>query len=313
MKLEELESLASQMNMGNILIGPEDVILSMEGKGDLKSTFPIPNCDKCEEKCCPPRVAISLFDAARFMDKGLGKFVAGTFEGYVELFLSDDGGDVKLSRPYISSESSAEHSPTVAKDCVFLDEDRKCSIYEDRPLICRSYPVAIRIDEDKSRLALWLGGCQDHKISSDEAAFRKLLNSAIQDYNERLKSNALLMNSRNQLRELGFGEYMENEWQLLMDYNKKNKDMQTQMEDLQQVVERLRAPQDYTNIMQRLQNDNDWLKERVVNLESELTQQRGRAHSIISELTTQLSEQRKLLESLHSEHEERSKKGFWKR
>jgi Fe-S-cluster containining protein len=306
MKLEELESLASQMNMENILIGPDDVILSMEGKGDLKSTFPVPNCDECEKKCCPPRVAISLFDIARFMDKGLDEFIAGTFKGYVELFLSEDGGDVELSRPYMDPMTSE------AKDCVFLDENRKCSIYENRPLICRSYPVAIRIDEDKSKLALWLGGCQNYEISSDEAAFRRLLNSAIQDYNDRLKSNVLLMNSRNQLRELGFGKYMEDECRLLTDYNKKNKDMQKQIEDLQQVVERLRAPQDYTAIMQRLQNDNDWLKERVVNLERELAEQRERAHSIISELTTQLSEQRKLLENLR-QNEERGGKGFWKR
>lgn len=105
---------------------------------------------------------------------------------------------------------------------------------------------------------------------------------------------------------------MEDEWRLLTDYNKKNKDMQSQIEDLQQVVERLKAPQDYTAIMQRLQSDNDWLKERVVNLEKELAEQRERAHFIISELTTQLSEQRKLLENLR-QNEERSKKGFWKR
>ena len=306
MKVDELESLASEINMENILIGPEDVILSIEGKGDLRSTFPVPNCGKCEKKCCPPRVAISLFDLARFIDKGLDKSIAGTFKGYVELFLSDDATDVKLSHTYMAPTTSE------AEDCVFLDEDRKCSIYEDRPFICRSYPVVIRIDEDKSKLALWLNGCQDYEISSDEAAFRRLLNSAIQDYNEKLKSNALLMNSRNQLRELGFGKYMENEWQLLIDHDKKNKDMQRQIEDLQQVTERLRMPQDYATIIQRLQSDNDWLKERVVNLEKELTQQRERAHSIISELTTQLSDQRKLLESLR-QSEERVRKSFWRR
>jgi hypothetical protein len=172
--------------------------------------------------------------------------------------------------------------------------------------------VVIRIDEDKSKLALWLGGCQNYQLSSDEAAFRRLLDSAIQDYNEKLKSNVLLMNSRNQLRELGFGKYMEDEWQMLIQYDKVNKEMQTQIEDLKQVAERLRAPQDYTAIMQRLQRDNDWLKERVENLENELVQQRERSHSIISELTTHLSDQRKLLEKLR-QSEGQSKKGFWRR
>ncbi len=43
--------------------------------------------------------------------------------------------------------------------------------------------------------------------------------------------------------------------------------MQTQVQDLQQTIERLRAPQDYMAIMQRLQSDNDWLKNRIENLE----------------------------------------------
>lgn len=306
MKVDELEALASEINMGNILISPEDVTLSIEGKGDLKNTFPVPNCDKCEKKCCPPRVVISLYDVARFIDRGSDKYIAGTFEGFVKLFLSDDGKDVELSRPYMAAADSE------AGDCVFLDEDRKCSIYEDRPFICRAYPMAIRIDEDKGKLAVWLDGCQNYEVSSDGSAFRKLLDSAVQDYNEKLKSNALLMHSRNQLRELGFGKYMENEWPLLIDYDKKNKDMQRQIDDLQKVVERLKAPQDYTAIIQRLQGDNDWLKDRVVNLEKELAQQRERAHSIISELTAQISEHRKLLESMR-QSEEHIKKRFWRR
>ena len=306
MKLDELELLAESMNLSNILITREDVILSMEDKGDLVNTFPVPNCDKCEKKCCPPRVAISLFDVARFMDNGMEDSITGTFDGFVNLFLSDDGHDVRLSHAYMKPDSSD------AKDCVFLGEDRKCSIYDNRPGICRSYPVAIRLDEDKNKLALWMGGCQNYEISPDKSAFQRLLDSAIKDYNEKLKTNAVLMHLRHELRGIGLGKYMEDEWSILLDYNKKNKEMQRQVADLEQVAERLRAPQDYTAIMQRLQGDNDWLKERVVNLENELSEQRVRAHSIISELTTQLSEQRKLMENIR-QSEEGGKRGLWRK
>ena len=306
MKIDELKSLASGINMGSSLIKLEDVVLSIAGKGDLENTFPVPDCDNCEEKCCPPRVVVSLFDLVRFIGDGLEERISGQFKGFVELFLSDDGKDVDLTRPHIFPVD------TDVKDCVFLDENQKCSIYEKRPLICRSYPVVVRIAEDRSRLALWLGGCQKYRISPDKAAFHRLLDSAIQDYNEKLTSNALLMYSRSQLRDMGLGKYLEDDWQLLIDYDKKNKEMQKQVEDLQQVTERLRAPQDYKAITQRLQNDNDWLKERVENLEKELAQQRERAHSIISELTTQLSEHRKLMENLR-QVDEQGKKSFWKR
>lgn len=306
MKIDELKELASEINMGSSLVGPEDITLSIEDMGDLENSFPIPDCDNCEEKCCPPRVVISLFDVARFIDDGLIERVAGKFEGFIDLFLSDDGSDVDLTRPHMFPIDRE------AKDCVFLDEDRKCSIYEYRPLICRSYPLAIRIDEDRNRLGLWLGGCKKYKILSDGPAFQKLLDSAIQDYNEKLLSNAILMYSRNQLREIGFGKYLEDDWQRLINFGKKSAEMQKEIEELHQVTERLKAPQDYTAIMQRMEKDNDWLKERVENLEKELTQQHDRAHTIISELTTQLSEQRKLMESIR-QGDEQDKRGRWKK
>jgi Fe-S-cluster containining protein len=306
MKIDELKALASEINMGSSLISSEDVKFTIEDMGDLENTFPVPDCDNCEKKCCPPRVVISLFDVARFIDSGMNERVGGKFEGFVNLYLSDDGKDVELTHTHMFPvERDAE-------DCVFLDENRKCSIYESRPFICRSYPVVIRIDEERNRVARWLGGCQIYKVLSDKAAFHRLLDSAIQDYNEKLMSNALLMYSRNQLRDIGLGKYLEDEWQILIDYNKQNKEMQKQIEDLQQVAERLRAPQDYTAIMQRLQSDNDWLKERVENLEKEMAQQRERAHTIISELTTQLSEQRKLMEGLR-QSDQQNRRGFLKK
>ncbi len=306
MKIDELKALATEINMGSALVEAKDVTFRIEDKGDLENTFPVPDCSNCQEKCCPPRVVISLFDLVRFTSYGLEERISGQFKGFVELFLSDDGKDVDLTRPHMFPIDPD------AKDCVFLDEDQNCSIYQKRPLICRSYPIVIRIDEDKNRVARWLGGCQKYKILSDKTAFQRLLNSAIQDYNEKLTSNALLMYSRSQLRDMGLGEYLEDEWHLLTEYNTKNKDMQKQIEDLEQVAERLRAPHDYTAIMKRLENDNDWLKERVENLEIEVIQQRERAHSIISELTKQLSEQRKLMEDLR-QSDEGGRRGFRKR
>lgn len=306
MKIDELYSLVSEMDFSKVLIKSSNVGFLIEGKGDLKTTFPVPDCSNCIEKCCPPRVVISLFDVARFMDSNLENFVTGKFEGFVDLFLSENNEDIKLHHPHMN--------PVVSepKGCVFLDDDKRCSIYEKRPFVCRSYPLAIRVDENKNKVAIWMGGCRNYNISTDEQAFRRLLDSAVQDYNEKLMANAVLMNYRTQLRELGFGKYMEDDWQILIQYNKKNKEYETQIKDMQKTIERLRAPQDYTNIMQRLQSDNDWLKEQIVNLEREMSQQREKAHSIISELTTQLSEQRKFMESIQKK-EEPVKKGFWKR
>jgi Fe-S-cluster containining protein len=235
MKLEELESLISGMNLRNVLIKPEDVTFNIGDKGDLKSTFPVLMCDQCEEKCCPPRVTITLYDIARFMDNGLDDSIAGKFQGWVEFFLSGNK-DVRLYRPYMSP------GDPKAKNCVFLNEDGKCDIYINRPLGCRSFPLSVKLVEDGKREVLWglSVECRNYEISSDETEFRSLLGSAIQDYNERLKTQALLKNRRNQLRDIGFGKYMEDEWILLAYYYRKYRDMQKQVEELQQRLEQLK-------------------------------------------------------------------------
>lgn len=305
--LEELERIASEINLGDSLVKVEDVILAIDGKGDLERTFPVPDCERCLEKCCPAGVAVSLFDVARFIDLGLERFLSGTFEGYVELFLSDDASKVKLSRPYM-----APSSPD-ARDCVFLNEERKCSIYENRPLICRAFPVAIRIDEDRNKLAIWMKGCQNYNITEDKEAFQRLLKSAVQDYNEKIISNSLLMYARHKLREAQFGRYMEDEWKILIEYNKKNRELEQKVKDLQETVERFRAPQDSKTLIDRLVSENEWLKERILSLEREIKEQSERAHSIIAELTNKVSsDYRKLLETF-IESERKTSRGFWRR
>ena len=76
-------------------------------------------------------------------------------------------------------------------------------------------------------------------------------------------------------------------------------------------------PQDFNTVIQRLQSDNDWLKERMVNLEKEIKQQSERSHSIISEQTTQISsEYRKLIETIlqmQNQPQSQEKKGFWRK
>jgi len=229
-KLDALELLTSQIgNITDILVKPERIILSIEGKGDLKNTFPLPVCSKCKESCCHPQVNLTLFDIARLLDCGLDDIIIGTYEKFVEAFLSGSRG--KMSLPYMRK----VEDKTAA--CTFLDENGNCSRYEDRPMLCHSHPLSVKIIADKSYILGWDSRCQSYEISSDKAAFQELLDSAVQHYNEKLKSQALLKLRRNQLRELGFGKYMENEWHLLVYYYKRYKEAQKQLEELQQEIE----------------------------------------------------------------------------
>ena len=204
MKIDELTALAAGMTE-DVLIKLEDVTLDIKNKGDLKNTFPILNCAKCMNKCCPSGMGLSLFDIARFIDEGLDNFITGTFEGYAEFVLSG-GNHTELPIPRIVP------APSGKPVCVFLDEAGRCRIYRMKPISCRIFPLIFHKDEDGSCSVSWSESCQSYEISSDEAVFRKFLSNAVRDYNrnynERFKDLILLMHAKEQLKSLGFGKYL---------------------------------------------------------------------------------------------------------
>ncbi|MEK7398118.1 MAG: YkgJ family cysteine cluster protein [Candidatus Poribacteria bacterium] len=207
MKLDEIKALVSELNLENKFIKPEEVIFAIKDRGDLKTTFPIPNCNRCTDKCCPTRININLYDVAKFVDMGLDSCIKGVFSEYVDISLSEDGGkNVKISNPYMYGNPNK-------KDCVFMDDEQKCSIYENRPTMCRAFPITVRIDENKRKVALWRNTfckdkCSCYDLCDNEPAFQSLLLNAVQYYNENLASKSLLAHSINRLKDIGLGKYI---------------------------------------------------------------------------------------------------------
>ena len=35
------------------------------------------------------------------------------------------------------------------KRCIFLDDENRCTVYESRPMTCRTFPLQIHLDEDE--------------------------------------------------------------------------------------------------------------------------------------------------------------------
>ena len=200
LKIDELEALAAEMDLRDILVKPTDLALDT----GIWLTFPVPNCEGCRGRCCPQRLDLRLFDIARFMDSGLDEFIEGTFESFIEhsLSLLDGGAGVQQPFPYVAPADGSIY-------CRFLDEDHKCGIYEARMSTCRTFPLAIVKDEDENISLQWFG--DQCNISSDENSFWKLVDNAILNWNEGVKNQMLLMYARDQLREMGFGKYLGDE------------------------------------------------------------------------------------------------------
>jgi Fe-S-cluster containining protein len=199
-KVDELEALAAEMDIQDILLKPTDLALD----SGIWHSFPVPNCESCEGKCCAQRLDLRLFDIARFMDGGLDEFIEGTFESSIEYYLSalDGGAGVRQPFPYVAPMAESIY-------CRFLDEDHRCRIYEARMSSCRAFPLGIVKDKDENISLQWFG--DQCNISSDESTFWKLVHNAILNWNEGVKNQLLLINARDQLREMGFGKYLGDE------------------------------------------------------------------------------------------------------
>ena len=214
MKEDEIKELAKEIRLERILtdpteifIRPEDLTFDIKGKGDLLNTFPVPDCENCELKCCPPRLELSLFDIARFMDAGLEHFISGTFEGYMDFSRQPpDNKNRPIERPvpYISVTAPALH-------CMFLGDNGKCNIYEIRIPVCRSFPLTLHQDKEGNLLVQWIAQCKSFRLSSDKTVFLKLFDDLIHSCNEWTSNHMMLIHAREELREMGFGKYLGDE------------------------------------------------------------------------------------------------------
>ena len=197
MKVDELETLVSEMGVQELLLRPSDLALDT----GIWRSYPAPNCENCRGKCCAKLLDLRLFDIARFMDNGLDDFIEGTFESFAEYYMSARNGKTKVRQPfpYVTPAAGSIY-------CRFLDEENRCSIYKARMSACRAFPLGIARDKDDNISLQWFG--DQCNISSDEGAFWKMLNNAILNWNEGVKNQLLLINARDQLRDMGFGKYL---------------------------------------------------------------------------------------------------------
>ncbi len=200
MKIDELEALAVEMGVQDLLLKPSDLALDI----GIWRGFPIPDCKNCRGRCCAKQLDLRLFDIARFMDNGLDEFIEGTFELFAEYYLSVLHGKSGVKQPF------PHIDPAVGSIyCRFLDEEYKCSIYEARMSSCRAFPLGVVRDRDGDVSLQWFG--DQCIITSDESIFWRLVNNAVLNWNEGVKNQLLLMNAQDQLRDMGFGKYLGDE------------------------------------------------------------------------------------------------------
>lgn len=91
-------------------------------------------CDDCAAGCCTLPVEVSSADLLR-----LGVATADELEGSLKK-VARRLMSAKIVRSFRATSGLfiLEHSP--AGECVFLGKDRRCTVYETRPDVCRRFP-----------------------------------------------------------------------------------------------------------------------------------------------------------------------------
>ena len=175
---------------------------------DLENTLPF-SCKSCG-KCCKNRQDLILtpydvFRLARYLMRETGEII----KTYCEVFEGRDS-----------------HMPVVRilprppeNSCPFL-RNRKCSVHQAKPILCRVYPIAkVHVFEQKSGYYLgdipkcmrtdkqttvrdWVGDAASDESNAAAAEWTKSLPRIIQPFHEKLKSFSL--NERNQIFEAMF-------------------------------------------------------------------------------------------------------------
>ena len=176
----------------------------------------LPDCEACVELCCTgpnALVSLRLADVARLVDAGLEAFIAPRSADPSLAAEARSRAKPSFARRRLEASVFADMFPVLSRDdtltCRLLNEDRLCGAHPSWPVSCQRYPYAFDAEHDVVFLA---EGCRSHRlISIDDApdSVARLVNAAVDAYNQRVKDIVLLHVALREVWELGLLRYLE--------------------------------------------------------------------------------------------------------
>jgi Fe-S-cluster containining protein len=183
------------------LIAPEKVQLKID-------PLEVPDCSACPRNCCcgaENTVSLRLTDIARLMDAGLEEYIDKDNKVNIEREILEKHPGITRN---IQSDTWRKFPvlKRVNDICPLLSKDKKCTIYNVRPLTCRRYPYMLM---DNMKEVRFSRHCINPKTIKDLDVYaREHFDSAIASYNEKVKDLILIHHARKELAELGIGKYL---------------------------------------------------------------------------------------------------------
>ncbi len=204
-------SLSKKLNrLARVVLETEGVVDPATVKVKKNNgSFEIPDCNKCEDRCCVHKkpgegILLSLRDIAALVDSGLGDFIEKQFT-----FKKKKGKVLPEidQMPRLKSKNG---------NCIFYDEPSGlCTQYGLRPTICRRFPYEIAYNKTKSGevpIVSFVSGvpCPKIPIRDYGESVRQMVNDAIEDEKISFEDEELLPQYHEELKKMGFGPYLPN-------------------------------------------------------------------------------------------------------
>lgn len=174
----------------------------------------IKNCLQC---CCRnqgQKIRLLLQDLAILLDNGFADKIEGKYdtETKVKEFLNKPVAEKVYNTPYLKRKKGNDG----LEECIFLNNNLECTIWDKAPLICKSYPLIMDQVTTPEKMVLTFSldkqcSCtreDQMKELKPKEYTQNLINSSICERIEADHTTKLLVYERDKLKEIGFENYL---------------------------------------------------------------------------------------------------------
>ena len=164
-----------------------------------------PDCAACTDRCChgpTSRVSLRLADILRLREAGLDHAIETRKPPFTsqEIERSPHLSTFQRDRAYAWFPMLRQKPDGT---CVFYGEDGRCGIYEQRPMLCRSFPY--QLDLERSELH-YSERCPSRR--QDPVAAEALADAVAENFNHKIRDLILVHDFRPGLEKLGLLQYL---------------------------------------------------------------------------------------------------------
>ncbi|MFC1483092.1 YkgJ family cysteine cluster protein [Candidatus Margulisiibacteriota bacterium] len=179
---------------------------------NLKMAPPlVPDCHACDKNCCSGsgnQVTLRLKDIARLIDNNKEHYIDVKNKPQLELkkYRFWERFHRRKDQEFLNIFPKLKQKDDGT--CIFLTEDKKCSIHTIRPLVCRSFPYSLEQSLREITFSLSCSTFKKAENETDEKLVKQLFNDTITNYNEKIDDLIAVFLYPHELNKIGVQKYI---------------------------------------------------------------------------------------------------------